>query len=69
MAGKNVRLPKGLVRGTAVKTSVTEQMRQDEYDKALEADFEAHRAEYITIEIMGVPVKVKVEPKDESGPK
>lgn len=69
MAGKNVRLPKGLVRGTAVHSSVYQQWRQDQYDKALEADFEAHRAEYITVEILGVPVKVKVEPKDESGPK
>ena len=63
--GKNqVRLPKGLKRAEIVPKSKDHYVREFVYDNAIDADFDAHRAEYTEIIMYGVPVKVKVE-KDE----
>ena len=63
--GKNqVRLPKGLKRAEIVPKSKDHYVREFDYDHAIDADFDAHRAEYTEIIMYGVPVKVKVE-KDE----
>ena len=63
--GKNkVRLPKGLKRAEIVPKSKDHYVREFDYDHAIDADFDAHRAEYTEINMYGVPVKVKVE-KDE----
>lgn len=62
MAGKNVRLPKGLARAAVILKTRKAPLSQAEYDKALEADYEAHRAEYTEVMIHGIPVKVKVAP-------
>lgn len=57
---KTVRLPKGLKRAESVPKSSEHYKREFDYDKALEADFEANRAAYIEVVMHGVPVKVKV---------
>ena len=63
--GKNqVRLPKGLKRAEIVPKSKDHYVREFDYDHAIDADFDAHRAEYTEIIMYGVPVKVKVK-KDE----
>lgn len=61
---KRVQLPKGLKRAEIVPKSKDHYVREFDYDHAIDADFDAHRAEYIEIIMYGVPVKVKVE-KDE----
>lgn len=62
--GKNqVRLPKGLKRAEIVPKSKDHYVREFDYDNAIDADFDAHRAEYIEIIMYGVPVKVKVTTK------
>lgn len=58
---KRVKLPKGLVRA---KILDHQGLRQEDYDKELDTDYDAHRAEYREVIMYGVPVKVKVE-KDE----
>ena len=63
--GKNqVRLPKGLKRAEIVPKTKDHYVREFDYDNALEADFDAHRAEYTEIIMHGVPVKVKVQKSD-----
>ena len=63
--GKNqVRLPKGLKRAEIVPKTKDHYVREFDYDNALEADFDAHRAEYTEIIMYGVPVKVKVQKSD-----
>ena len=63
--GKNqVRLPKGLKRAEIVPKTKDHYVREFDYDNALEADFEEHRAEYTEIIMYGVPVKVKVQKSD-----
>ena len=61
---KRVQLPKGLKRAEIVPKSKDHYVREFDYDHAIDADFDAHRAEYTEIIMYGVPVKVKVE-KDE----
>ena len=61
---KTVKLPKGLKRAEIVPKSKDHYVREFDYDHAIDADFDAHRAEYTEIIMYGVPVKVKVE-KDE----
>lgn len=58
---KRVRLPKGLVRARIIPEK---NLSQESYDKALESDFDANRAEYREVLMYGVPVKVKVEKDD-----
>ena len=63
--GKNqVRLPKGLKRAEIVLKDRESYNREFDYDNALEADFDAHRAEYTEIIMYGIPVKVKVQKSD-----
>ena len=63
--GKNqVRLPKGLKRAEIVPKTKDHYVREFDYDNALEADFDTHRAEYTEIIMYGVPVKVKVQKSD-----
>ena len=63
--GKNqVRLPKGLKRAEIVPKDRESYNREFDYDNALDADFDAHRAEYTEIIMYGVPVKVKVQKSD-----
>ena len=61
MAGKRVWLPNGLERAEIVPKYKDNPIRQEDYDKALEADFDAHRAEYREVIMYGVAVKVKVQ--------
>ena len=61
---KRVQLPKGLKRAEIVPKTKDHYLREFDYDHAIDADFDAHRAEYTEIIMYGVPVKVKVE-KDE----
>ena len=61
---KRLQLPNGLKRAEIVPKDRESYNREFDYDNALEADFDAHRAEYTEIIMYGVPVKVKVE-KDE----
>ena len=61
---KQVRLPKGLKRAEIIPKTKDHYVREFDYDHAIDADFDAHRAEYTEIIMYGVPVKVKVE-KDE----
>ena len=61
---KRVQLPKGLKRAEIVPKTKDHYLREFDYDHAIDADFDAHRAEYTEIVMYGVPVKVKVE-KDE----
>ena len=61
MAGKRVWLPDGLERAEIVPKSKAKPIREEDYDKALEADFDAHRAEYREVIMYGVAVKVKVQ--------
>ena len=60
---KRIRLPKGLVRAKIVSVP-GKHIESADYDKILEKDFEAHRAEYREVIMYGVPVKVKVEPDE-----
>lgn len=66
MAGKNIRVPRGVARVDIVSKTKKAPMSQSEYDRAIEDDYEAHRAQYIEVMLHGVPVKVKVLPVDES---
>ena len=71
MAGKKVHkyliLPKGYERASVVpRTKNGPHNYEFDYDKKLQEDFEAHRASYIEVEMYGVPVLVKVKPKDAS---
>ena len=61
---KRVQLPDGLERAITVHGTRQHPLRADEYDKALETDFDAHRAEYREVIMYGVPVKVKVKAKE-----
>ena len=63
---KTVKLPKGLKRAEIVPKSKDHYVREFDYDHAIDADFDAHRAEYTEIIMYGVPVKVKVEKDDGS---
>jgi hypothetical protein len=58
---KRIRLPKGLERAEIVHKSRDRPIREEEYDKVLETDFDAHRAEYREVLMYGVAVKVKVK--------
>lgn len=58
---KRVWLPEGLARAEIVPKSKAKPIREEDYDKALEADFDAHRAEYREVIMYGVAVKVKVK--------
>lgn len=58
---KRVKLPKGLVRARIVENEPGTKKQSAEYDKLLEADYDAHRAEYREVIMYGVPVLVKVE--------
>lgn len=64
MAGKRLWVPKGVERVDIVPKTRTAPLSQTEYAQALEADYDAHRAEYTTVMLHGVPVKVKVAPKE-----
>ncbi len=55
-----VRLPKGLKRATIISSDREKYHREFDYDKAIDNDFDEHRAEYREILMYGVPVKVKV---------
>ncbi len=57
---KTVRLPPGMKRAPIKEKHREKYIREFDYDKAIEEDFEAHRAEYIEVIMHGVPVKVKV---------
>jgi len=61
---KRVQLPKGLKRAEIVPKSKDHYVREFDYDHAIDADFDAHRAEYTEIIMYGVPVKVKVQKSD-----
>lgn len=63
---KRVRLPKGLKRAVVIEKSKDHPIRENDYDKVLESDFDAHRATYRTVWMYGVPVLVKVEPDEPS---
>lgn len=58
---KYVKLPKDVERATV--DSIPNHVREFEYDKMLEEDFQKHRAEYTEVELYGVIVKVKVKVK------
>lgn len=58
---KRIWLPDGLERAEIVPKSRQKPVREEDYDKALEADFDAHRAEYREVLMHGVIVKVKVK--------
>lgn len=58
---KRVWLPEGLARAEIVPKDKDHPVREEAYDKALEEDFDAHRAEYREVIMYGVPVKVKVK--------
>ena len=60
---KRVQLPKDLKRVEAVPRERVKYHREFDYDHAIDADFDAHRAEYTEIIMYGVPVKVKVTTK------
>ena len=60
---KRVQLPKGLRRAEIVPKTKDHYLREFDYDHAIDADFDAHRAEYTEIIMYGVPVKVKVTTK------
>ena len=61
---KRVQLPKGLKRAEIVPKTKDHYLREFDYDHAIDADFDAHRAEYTEIIMYGVPVKVKVQKSD-----
>ena len=61
---KRVQLPKGLKRAEIVPKSKDHYVREFDYDHAIDADFDAHRAEYTEIIMYGVPVKVKAQKSD-----
>jgi len=50
-------------RAEIVPKSKDHYVREFDYDHAIDADFDAHRAEYTEIIMYGVPVKVKVTTK------
>jgi hypothetical protein len=58
---KRVQLPEGLERAEIVHKTKDHPIREEAYDKVLEADFDAHRAEYREVIMYGVAVKVKVK--------
>lgn len=58
---KRVWLPEGLERAEIVPKSKDKPIREEAYDKILEEDFDAHRAEYREVIMYGVAVKVKVK--------
>lgn len=58
---KRVWLPEGLERAEVVPKSKDKPIREEVYDKILEEDFDAHRAEYREVIMYGVAVKVKVK--------
>jgi len=66
MAGKRLWVPKGVARAIIIPTTKEAPLSQTEYDQALEADYDAHRAEYVEVMLHGVPVKVKVIQLDDS---
>ena len=61
---KRLQLPKGLKRAEIVPKDRESYNREFDYDNALEADFDAHRAAYTEIIMYGVLVKVKVQKSD-----
>ena len=58
---KRIWLPEGVERAEIVPKSKAHPIREEQYDKALEQDFDAHRAEYREVLMYGVAVKVKVQ--------
>ena len=61
---KRLQLPKGLKRAEIVPKERESYNHEFDYDHAIDADFDAHRAEYTYIIMYGVPVKVKVQKSD-----
>lgn len=59
---KYVKLPKDLERA---EIDAPKHIKEFDYDRALQEDFETHREQYREVELYGVMVKVKVKPKDE----
>jgi len=60
MNSKYVKLPKDLERA---EIDAPKNIKEFEYDRAVQDDFEAHREQYREVELHGVIVKVKVKPK------
>ena len=60
MISKYVKLPKDLERATC---DAPKHVKEFEYDRALQDDFETRREQYREVELYGVMVKVKVQPK------
>lgn len=60
---KVVKAPRGTKRINIVPKSSQARLRDDEYQRELEYDFNEDRHMYETVFIHGVPVKVKVAPK------
>ena len=58
---KRIWLPEGLARAEIVPKSKEHPIREEDYDKVLASDFDAHRAEYREVLMYGVAVKVKVK--------
>ena len=58
---KRIWLPEGVERAEIVPKSKDHPIREEQYDKALEQDFDSHRAEYREVLMYGVAVKVKVK--------
>lgn len=63
MAGKYIKLPKGLKRARIVTREDDRRISAEEYAHVIEEDFDKNRIAYRLIEIYGVPVYVKVEQK------
>lgn len=60
MTSKRINLPKDLERA---EIEAPKAIREFEYDRAVEADFNANRQQYREIELHGVKILVKVKPK------
>ncbi len=58
---KRVWLPEGLERAEIIPKDPKHPIRTEDYDKLLESDFDAHRAEYREVLMYDVPVKIKVK--------
>ena len=63
MAGKYIKLPKGLKRARIVTREDERRISAEEYAHRIEEDFDKNRIAYRLMEIDGVPVYVKVEQK------